>query len=251
MNRPFALYPDSFDGATLGYWRFGETGGNLSDVVAGKVFTNVGCDIEQDGYRWVRADSDQLTATYNGEPAHQMLTLECWMRDFEWLPDQWNYGELLNWWQDGNNMLYVMAVVHADPSFSRFWARYRVGGVWKGDFSWISAEADALLRAPEPVHVALVLDSTAPRLSLYVNGIKRAEDSVNPVQAPAGNYQLAVGSYPTVWAGHDYGGIIDEVRVSATARYGADFSPVRFGEGRRALARGPGMRAGLCAGVVG
>lgn len=31
--RPFAVYPDSFDGDTLGWWRFGERGGRLDGVI--------------------------------------------------------------------------------------------------------------------------------------------------------------------------------------------------------------------------
>jgi len=68
-------------------------------------------------------------------------------------------------------------------------------------------------------------------LSLYVNGIKRAEDAVNPVAMPAGDYKFVLGSYPEGWTGHDYGGIINEPRLSATIRYADDFTPTtRFSE---------------------
>lgn len=223
------------DGDTLGLWHLhdgacqGEGTGLVDASGGGHDLTNDGAESVEDGYRFVRADSDELDTNYPSQGARNLLTLECWMRDFEWTPGNWGYGELFNWYKDGNNMLYVVVVRHpTTPAFSRFWIRQKVAGVWVVDLSWMSSEAHDLLTGAAPIHVAAVLDATAPRMSLYVNGTKRGEDTVGPLAMPAGDYELAIGSYPTAWAGHDYGGVIDEVRLSAAARYTQDFTPERL-----------------------
>jgi len=251
MNRPFAIYPDSFDGDTLGYWRFGETGGRLADVVNGLDLTNVGCVAGQDGYRLVRADSDKLHRTYAGAASLTKFTMECWMRDLKGYDGIWNYWCYLAWSRvPATDILWAFAAIRTDnPALTHFRVYYEVGNIIISDFTWAGLAVDALLRSSDPIHAAVVLDSTAPRLSLYVNGIKRAEDTVNPVATTAGDTTLLIGTVNLAWPGYDLGGVLDEVRVSETDRYDANFPITRFGEGRRALARGPGLE-GIQAGIA-
>jgi len=147
------------DGHTLGLWHLGDVAGDgLSDVATtAHALTNYGAEhVIGEGYRWVRADSDQMEAAFPGDSGRSVLTMECWMRDFEWLPGVWNYGRLLDWWKDTNNALYVLALVHgSDPALSRFWVTQKIGGVTLCDFSWMHADAHALLIGADPIHVQL------------------------------------------------------------------------------------------------
>jgi len=247
MN-PFAIYPGALDDDTLLYAR-ADSGWLRGESVKGPTLVNHGAVAGQDGFRFVRADSDRMEAAFPDDPGHTLLTMECWMRDFEWVPDAFSYGSLFCWYRDSSDHLWAKANTQPVAANSRFTVRQKIGGSIVSEFSWSGEDVDAMLKAKEPIHVALVLDSTAPRLSLYVNGRKRAEDTVNPVQMPAANYKLNIGCYDVSWQGADYGGVIDEVRLSKVARYNADFPITRFGEGRRALTRGPGAHAGLFAGV--
>jgi len=247
MNRPFAIYPDSFDGATLGHWRFGEGGGRLVAVVNAKTLTNHGTEAGQDGRRFVRADGDYMDAVYLGEPARSQVTLECWVRDFK--NDLGQHAQIAAYGLGANDYLGILVGRNADPLLSYITAAMIIGSVLVGYARWYyDAAVDALLASPKPWHVAAVLDATAS-LKLFVNGTLRATDTTGIVALPTGNCLLRLGRHITDWAGYDLSAVLDEIRVSTVARYTSDFTPVRYGEGRRAVVRGPGLD-GLFAGVA-
>jgi len=223
------------DGDTLGLWHLHDggcqgEGTGLEDASGGgHDLTNDGAESVENGYRFVRADSDELDVAYVGDPGHQLLTLECWMRDFEWARFVWNYGDLVHWGKDNDNFLYVLIIIHPVVSaLSGFRVYQKVAGVYRVDLPWINIDAYNLLTGPDPIHVAAVLDSTAPRVSLYVNGVKRAETAVGLLAMPAGDHELTIGSHPNPLENKDYGGVIDEVCLSAAARYTQDFTPERL-----------------------
>ncbi len=248
MNRPFAIYPDSFDGNSLGYWRFGERGSRLTPVGAGPTFANHGAEARQDGYR--TDATDYMDAAFNGMDALPKVTLEAWVRDWS-NPDDVRGCVFIFYnpvtWAD----YITIRVCHQTPPTVAYWnLMTKVGGEMKSDIVWWGGEE--ILVSPDPFHVAVVLDaaSTPKTFRLFVNGVKRAEGSGGAIAGlPADDYRLRLARAP---GASDYtSAILDEVRLSAAARYAANFPVTRFGEGRRALARGPGTRAGLFAGVVG
>ncbi len=253
--RPFAVYPDSFDGDTLGWWRFGERGGRLDGVV-GPAFTNFGAEPRDDGYRFVRTDGDHMDATFADQPVRSELTFECWVRDFFETPSaNWSYRQVFQFWLDVDNRTSIMALRRENPAESRIRAELEVGGVGVGVAQWIGADADALLASGELWHVAAVLD--APNsFRLFVNGIQRGQDLAGILALPTGTFTLLLGRHQPGWGGYDLDGILDEVRLSKSIRYvgGANgtryFTPARFQDGQRAVIRGPGMQAGLTAGVI-
>ena len=247
------------DGDTLGLWHLhdgacqGEGTGLEDESGGGHGLANHGAESIEDGYRFVRDDGDWMEADYAAQPVRSALTFECWVRDFQQEPvTNWSYRQVFQHQLDEDNMIGVDAIRRVpDPTCrSRIMTRLYVGGVCVGQCLWQGEDADAILASGEPWHVAAVLD--APNsLRLFVNGIERASDTTGIVALPAGDYSLLLGRYSPSWPGRDIDAILDEVRLSASVRYATNFVPVRFSEGRRALARGPGTRAGLCAGVVG
>ena len=246
MNRPFAIYPDSFDG-TLAYWRFGETGGRLADVVGGKVLTNHGTEARQDGRRFVRDDPDYMDCAFTGLPEIKQVTLECWLRAFT--TQDLAYGFIASFGKSNEWWVYCL----------RFYPRLNTGGgtaklycdlFGGGDASWDwNTDAYDLLTGPDPIHLAAVMDSDAPYLRFFVNGTKVGEDVVGINPLPAGNYTLCLGDHFDHAGTYALSGVLDEVRVSNAIRYSSDFPVTRYGEGRRAVARGPGLD-GLFAGVA-
>ena len=244
MSRPFSLYRDSFDGNTLSYHRFGERGGRLDGVIGPAMAIGAGAPVPTDrGY--LLAAGDLLQATGIVAPARTQGTIECWFR------------------YDGaegdvkDPVTYLLA--SANQLFIRLWrgvgtgsinAVLYVGNVGVGYAAWSGAAARAMLDSPDLIHVAATFDSDAGYCRLFVNGVQRAEDLVGILPLPEGTYRVriltAVG----------FLGLVDEVRASAISRYvgGANgtryFWPARFQDGRRAVVRGPEMRAGLTAGVI-
>ena len=139
MNRPFAIYPGLFDSATLGYWRFGESGGRLTPVGGGPTFTNHGAESVEDGYRFVRDDGDWMEADYAAQPVRSALTFECWVRDFQQEPvTNWSYRQVFQHQLDEDNMIGVDAIRRVpDPTCrSRIMTRLYVGGVCVGQCLW-------------------------------------------------------------------------------------------------------------------
>jgi len=246
VNRPFAIYSGALDADELGYWRFGEAGGRLTPVGAGPAFVNNGAVAGQDGYEFVHTDPDHMDAPYAGQPARAALTLEMWVR--AWAVPEGAFRAIGYYYRAaGPPGLSVAATRFATPANSFIGADLGLGGGCRA--IWGGADADAVLASPNPWHVAIVFENGSPT-RLFVNGVLVASSALNiGVDMAAGDYTLRLGdnSYLTT----PLSAVLDEVRLSCIVRYTANFPITRFGEGRRALARGPGTRAGLCAGVVG
>ncbi|GAH69789.1 unnamed protein product, partial [marine sediment metagenome] len=192
MSRPFAVYPDSFDGDTLGWWRFGERGGLLTDVVAGKVLTNFGAEPLDDGYRFVRANTDRMEAAFAGQPQRSELTLECWVPGWwQAVPAlNWSYRQIARFYIDADNSIGVSTLRRDPATQSRILASLKVGGVEVGRLLWQGVVVDALLTSEDPWHVAVVLDSPNS-LRLFVNGEMKKQDLVGIADLLEGNYTLS------------------------------------------------------------
>ncbi|MCX5675530.1 MAG: hypothetical protein NTX87_11035, partial [Planctomycetota bacterium] len=105
---------------------------------------------------------------------------------------------------------------------------------------WTGAAADAVLAGAAPWHVAVAMANGSP-VRLFVNGVLVAASAASVASnASAGDYTLQIGQRAAA-QGAPAACILDEVRLSAVARYAATFPIARFGEGRRAAARGPGL----------
>ncbi len=246
MSRPFAIYPLSFDGYTRGYWRFAETGGRLAGVIGPAMTITAGSPVAvEEGYRFDLSEGQQLRATFDATGATlRTLTVEAWMRG--WANLSTVYGELARYYADANNRLMIEVRRHPTPASSYINASMKLGGSWMPTAGWSGQAVADLLDSPAWWHIAAVFDGWSPRtLRLFVNGILRASATPTVDGFPAGVHYASLG-YGTLSAPNS--GIVDEVRVSSTSRYAVNFTPVRYGEGRRGLARGPGLD-GLFAGL--
>ena len=235
--RPFAVYPDSFDGDTLGWWRFGERGGLLTDIVAGKVLTNFGAQPLDEGYRFVHTDPDRMDVAFAGEPERAALTLEMWVREWRVATGTWaivaTYGIV-------DYELHLLCQRQTAPTASRIAAYFRIGGADVGIATWSSTDIEPILAGPAPWHLAAVLNAPT-NWTLFVNGIQRAQDTRGIVALPAGDQTLRLGAWIPL---SNYSScILDEVRLSKVARYAADFPITRFQGGRRLGLRGPEIMA--------
>jgi len=218
------------DGQTRGLWHLhdggcqGEGTGLEDESGSGHDFTNHGAASVEDGYRFVRPESDWMQADFSGQGQRAQVTLEAWGRN--WQNPNGIYGNVLNYGIDADTRLGVSAMRNANnPSASGFFPRLLVGGTLYGYFNWTGMDADAILAGEQPWHVALVLDADAGWFRLYVNGILRGQDT-SVVPLLAGDYTLVLAQQPgtTTWASV----ILDEVRLSAAARYTQDFTPERL-----------------------
>jgi len=216
------------DDEALGLWHLhdgahtGEGTGLVDASEGGHDLTNHGTKPVEDGYRFDRADGDYMDASYPDQPERSALTLEAWVRDWA-LPADGTWGTIATLWLDASNYFQLRAR-RASTSLIR--AELIVGGSTVGAAVWSGADADAVLAGSEPWHVAAVLEAPN-RLSLYVGGTRRAEDTTVS-SLPAGDYLLRLGRYGSGWTGYDLSATLDEVRLSALARYSADFTPHRL-----------------------
>jgi len=233
--RPFAVYPASFDGSTLGWWRFGERGGRLDGVVGPTLAKNNTPTPLDEGYKFA-GSTQYLEGAFAGQPARAALTLECWGR--AWATATGTVGALGEYRRAGfPPLLLLRALKHATPASS-----YIRGTYWDGtqyDAQWTGAAADAVLAGVTPWHVAVAMANGSP-VRLFVNGVLVAASAASvALNAVIGNYTLRIGQ--RVDGSAPAASILDEVRLSASARYAANFPIVRFQDGRRAVARGPGL----------
>jgi hypothetical protein len=215
------------DADTLGLWHLHDgacagEGTGLDDASGnGRHLADHGAESVEAGYRFVGAETDYLETALAGRPQHGALTLEAWIRD--WTTPVGESGEIAILWRDDDNRLDIAAKRMADPAASHIRARLRVGGAWAGLAYWTGADADAVLAAAAPWHVAAVLDAP-DRFTLYVNGVARAEDTAAVQPLPAGDWTLTLGTYLN-HGGWPLSAVLDEVRLSQTARYAAGFTP--------------------------
>lgn len=216
------------DSDTLGLWHLhdgacqGEGTGLEDDSGGGHDFTNHGAEAVEDGYRFVLADGDYMNAAFAGQPARSQVTLEMWVRG--WQTPTGTTG-ILSWFvTSGNQGVRLYGKEDGASSYIRAFFLTTAGGY--GYASWTGSEVHDLLTGAAPWHAALVLDAGAetPYLDLYVNGVFRARTTTNITDMPAGNYTvtLALSSIYSVSA------VLDEVRVSSTARYATGFTPTRL-----------------------
>ncbi|MBE3070492.1 MAG: hypothetical protein IMZ66_09690 [Planctomycetes bacterium] len=217
------------DAATLGLWHLhdggcqGEGSGLADASGGGHDLANAGASPVEDGYRFVAAENDYMTATLGALAQPQAaVTLEGWVR--QWQTPAGQYGQIARCYVDGNNRLMLDARRGSTPADSYIGTSLKIGGAWSPTASWSGAAADALLASAEPWHVAAVLDAPGS-LRLFVNGTKRAETTPVGNALPAGTYQFILG-YGSAAAAPS--AVIDEARVSASARYAADFTPHRL-----------------------
>jgi len=219
------------DGQTLGLWHLhdgacqGEGTGLEDDSGGNHDFTNHGAVAVEDGYQFVRADGDYMDAAFVGQPARSLVTLECWIRAWQVPLD--TFAIVAMFFRDGNNFLRLQANRSANPAASRIQC---TGVVANGIFaaSWQGAATDAVLASSAPWHMAGVLEASAPSIRLYVNGQKRSENTTDPDIAalPAGNYTLLLGQ--ALGGTYPLSAVLDEVRLSASARYVSNFTPHRL-----------------------
>ena len=253
--RPFAIYPASFDGSTLAWWRFGERGGSRVDVVNGLKMTNYGtgggADPQDDGYRFSRANLDYMQGALGTLPSLAAHTFECWLSGWAHADGETAYiGELYWNWQY-RTLLYGRK--HATPASSYLSYSWVENGTTR-EARWTNAAVASLLGGKDPIHLAGVVNQAAGTCRLFVNGVQRAENLNVALASPVGAGWVDLGWSMAKPASRSLSGVLDEVRVSSVARYlgGANdteyFRPARYAEGRRAAARGPGLE--VLAGVV-
>jgi RHS repeat-associated protein len=211
------------DANTLGLWHLHNTScqsepSGLKDASGGDHdLANQGASPREEGYRFVRAETDAADAAYPSQTPRSQVTLECWVRG--WDVAAGNTGRIMNWFISDDDRLTLEA--HVDPTAANSYIRatLRVSGVNVAEATWTgtAAEADTLLRGSAPWHVAVVLN--APNtLKLFVNGVEKASVSQNVVALPAGDYTFRLGQpAPTNDLGLE--ATLDEVRLSSTARY--------------------------------
>ena len=212
------------DADTLGLWRLhhggclGEGTGLEDASGGGRPLVNHGAAAQEDGYRFVRSESDYMAASFTGQPARSQMTIETWVRGWA-VPV--GSGGFLAYFVRSSSFLCIWAQRANSPSASmiRAWS-------WPYGATWTGTEVDALLAGSEPWHAAAVLDASSS-LRLYINGVQRAQSDSPPPALPAGDYTLYLGTY---WgnAGYELDAVLDEVRLSTSARYAATFSPERL-----------------------
>ena len=213
------------DGDTLGLWHLhdgacrGEGTGLEDESGGGHTLTNHGAESIEDGYRFVRADGDYMDAAFPGQEAQQQVTLEAWVRDWGEVSF---YRTVFDYRSDANNRLYLSCQrKDADPTASAIAARLRVGGVTVGYATWTGTDAHDVLAGEDPWHVAVVLNKDANWFRLYVNGTLRGQD-ITILALPAGDRTLTLGVTPG--STNYVSAVLDEVRLSSSARYASDFS---------------------------
>ena len=222
------------DGNTIGLWHLhdgacqGEGTGLTDASGGGHHLENHGAASAEDGYRFAHTDSDYMQAPFPSQPARSQATLECWVRDYGVPPQtDWAYRRVACLYRDTSNYLEIVAHRHNPPTSSAIWGRLVVGGAAVGSTVWSGATVDALLAQAQPWHVALVLDSPNV-LRLFVNGVQHTPDTTGITALPSGDYTLFLGIFGALQASTALSAVLDEVRLSASARYAAGFPPHRL-----------------------
>ena len=219
------------DGSTLGLWHLhdgacqGEGTGLADASGGGHDLVNHGAASVEDGYRFVRADADYMDASFGAQPARSALTLECWVRAYETPLNQ--PGQIAMVGPATTTVLTIRAYRASSPTGSYIQALLLISGAGVGVAHWGGAEANAVLASSEPWHAAAVLDAPT-RLRLFVNGVQRAEDTTGIVALPSGSWTLRLGKHLNGGTDYDLSAVLDEVRLSAAARYAANFTPHRL-----------------------
>jgi hypothetical protein len=221
----------SSDANTLGLWHLhdggcqGEGTGLADASGGGHTLTNNGASPQEDGYRFVRAESDYMQASFPGQPERSQVTLEMWVRGWAVPVDSLAFFAVFEDATLSNFGLFIWAYRAADPSAS-FLEAYQWSYAEQRTATWMGTAVDALLAAAEPWHVAAVLN-TSSLLRMYVNGLQRAASSETSPALPAGDYDLYLGTFPEA-PGLEMDAVLDEVRLSSSARYATTFPVPRL-----------------------
>ena len=211
------------DSFTLGLWHLhnggcaGEGTGLEDASDGGHTLTNHGATVDEYGYQFVRNETDYMDASFQGQPARPQVTLEAWVQ--AWGVTAGSGGYVAQYRRDAATYLSVWAYRGSTPSASFIRATLYIqtatyNAIWSG------ADADAILASGQAWHIAGVLDAPGS-LRLFVNGTLQASRSSVP-SLPAGNWTLYLGRLAESIA-FNLSAIVDEVRLSSTARYAATF----------------------------
>jgi hypothetical protein len=211
------------DSFTFGLWHLhnggceGEGTGLEDASNGGHTLTNHGATAGEYGYQFVRNETNYMDAPFQGQPAQSQVTLEAWVQ--AWGVTAGSGGYIAQYRRDSINYLSVWAYRGGTPSASFIRATLYIQTVTY-NASWSGADADAILASGQAWHVAGVLDAPGS-LRLFVNGTLQASQSSVP-SLPAGNWTLYLGRLAGSIA-FNLSAIVDEVRLSSTARYAATF----------------------------
>jgi hypothetical protein len=218
------------DADTLGLWHLhhggclGEGTGLEDASGGGRSLANHGAAAQEDGYRFVRGESDYMQASFPDQPERSEATLEAWVRG--WAVPTDNVAIIATYLtSDTSFFLLIWAQRANQPSDSMIEA-YVVSDASLAAATWTGTAVDALLAAAQAWHVAAALDASG-LLRLYVDGLQRAASSEAPPALPAGDYELYLGTFPDA-PGYELDAVLDEVRLSGSARYAATFTVPRL-----------------------
>jgi len=218
------------DADTFGLWHLhhggclGEGTGLEDASGGGHTLVNHGATAQEDGRRFVRNNGDYMQASFPGQPARSAVTLEAWVRGWAVPIDSVAIiAALVS--SDQSSCLLVWGERASEPSGS--WIE---AFAWSGEdlllATWVGTAADALLAAARSWHVAAVLDASS-LLRLYVDGCERAATSDPPPALAAADYDLYLGTFPET-SDQYLDAVLDEVRLSGSARYAATFTVPRL-----------------------
>ena len=220
------LSPDS---DTLGLWHLHDggcqgEGAGLQDASGhGRDLQNHGAASVEDGYQFVRPEGDYMRAavgTFTG--TQPRVTLEAWVRGWGTVGDDTS-RVIARYMISTANYLAIRARRAASPVDSFIVARLVVGS-FVATAMWQGTPVDVLLASALPWHVAAVLDAPTV-VRLFVNGAWAATSAINVQALPPGAYVLELSDS----AGSDNcSAVLDEVRLSSSARYVGVFTPHRL-----------------------
>jgi len=218
----FVMYPNSLDGNTMGYWRFGQLAGQLAGVV-GPTMVNHGGTDAGNGYSVTFSPNTYLQASFPSEPSHAAQTLEAWIRACA-TPSVGEEREVLYYANAGGDTWLDCQFYRAGTNDLRMRGRCVVGAS-----SFVAEWADnaaivALIASADPWHVAVVAEAGV-KVRLYVNGLVKAEAAGAVATFPAMDGLLDIGCR---YSGYGATAVVDEVRLSKVARYAAAFPIARL-----------------------
>ncbi len=205
------------DANTLALYRFDEGEGTILKDSSGN-----GHDGEIVGAKWVKADPKK--AESNPEPNYSLAFdgVKTWVqlpltddREGSWTIEAWvRCGKL--------NRLATILAAYSPPrglGLSVFENQLEAAVSFADEPTWSTAKSGLRLDDGEMQHVAAVYDGR--KLKVYLRGKQVAESQMLAPHLPS-KVRFCLGGYE----GRDlFTGVIDEVRISRTARYVKEFEP--------------------------
>ncbi len=145
------------------------------------------------------------------------LTVEAWVKPYSFDENQsWSNVLATDDWSGGGARGWVLNVGAGEPVF-------KVGT----DSGWEYVTSAVPITEHSWSHLAGVYDGA--RLLIFVDGLLTGTYDLSGSLNPS-NLSLVVGNTPMSLVGTNtrpYEGLVDQVRISSTARYGSDFEPAR------------------------